>query len=291
MLTEAKYHLSQNHVTTPLVFEGFCMHQVGRLHCGSNMEVPQHTHGGWFEITAVIDGKGEVFTDDVGTEVKQGDLYLSFPSDVHTIRSSKTEPLKYDFFSFSTQLSPYAQELDGILQRNMSPNRRLFHDRRIVSGIEHLTIAIDQNGKYAKLLAAALIREIVLYMIEDFDEAACEKNPGEAANHAENSTQELCFQIMNYIHTHMFTLKKLSELSTLTGYNYSYLSTLFKKSTSQTLRSYYREKRLEAARTLIKEEKLSAVRAAELLGYASPSAFGKAYKAQFGVSPLGEKDA
>ena len=95
---------------------------------------------------------------------------------------------------------------------------------------------------------------------------------------------------MNYIQTHIFTMKSLSELAALTGYNYSYLSALFKKCTSQTLRSYYSEKRLEAAKTLLKEEHMTAVRAAELVGYASASAFGKAYKARYGISPL-EKEA
>ena len=35
---------------------------------------------------------------------------------------------------------------------------------------------------------------------------------------------------------------------------------------------------------------MTAARAAELVGYASASAFGKAYKARYGVSPL-EKEA
>ena len=290
MLTEAKYHLNQTHVYAPLDFEGFCLHQIGRLHCGSSMEIEKHAHCGWFEITAVTGGKGEVFTDDVGTPVKAGDLYLSFPSDVHAIHSSKSDPLKYDFFSFSTALSPYKEELDGVIGRNLSPEKRLFTDARIQNGIEELTAVIERNGKYVRPLAASLIREIVLYVLEDFDGDAAKPAFCETGKLSESAAKELCFQLMNYIRTHLFTMKSLSELSVLTGYNYSYLSTLFKKVTSQTLRSYYREKRLETAKTLIQEQKLTAAKAAELLGYGSSSAFGKAYKARYGVSPLAEKE-
>lgn len=289
MLGEAKYHLNQNHVHEPIDFEGFRLHQIGRLHCGSGMEVANHRHDDWFEITAATEGNGEVFTDGCGTHVRPGDLYLSFPGDVHAIRSSKSDPLKYDFFSFNTSLSPYKEELEALMHR-LSPEMRLFSDRRINACIEQLTVTVEKNGRYATLLGAALIREILLYILEDFDRTAPEAAPFGAARSTKPSAKELCFQLMNYIQTHIFTMKSLSELAALTGYNYSYLSALFKKCTSQTLRSYYSEKRLEAAKTLLKEEHMTAVRAAELVGYASASAFGKAYKARYGISPL-EKEA
>ena len=130
MLAEAKYHLTQNHLRTPLDFEGFRLHQIGRLHCGSGMVIGQHLHYGWFEITAVTEGCGEVFTGNIGTKVKAGDIYFSFPCDMHDIRSSREAPLKYDFFSFSTEMSPFKEELDGIMER-LSPENRVFSDRRI----------------------------------------------------------------------------------------------------------------------------------------------------------------
>ena len=288
MLAEAKYHLSQNYLEKPFEYEGFRLYQIGRLYCGGSMEVKKHTHFGWFEITAVTDGEGEVFTGDVGTKVKAGDLYLSFPNDIHAIRSSREKPLKYDFFSFSTELSPYKEELQNIAER-LSPDNRLFWDRRINRCMEELTIAVDNGGKYGDILAASLIKELLIYLIRDFTPGEEDPKP-ESVKKPESAAEELCFQLMNYINTHIFTMKGLSELSGLTGYNYSYLSTLFKEVTSQTLRSYYREKRLDAAQTLLKEENMTAVRAAELLGYASASAFGKAYKARFGVSPHGAEE-
>lgn len=287
MLAEAKYHLTQNHLRTPLDFEGFRLHQIGRLHCGSGMVIGQHLHYGWFEITAVTEGCGEVFTGNIGTKVKAGDIYFSFPCDMHDIRSSREAPLKYDFFSFSTELSPFKEELDGIMER-LSPENRVFSDRRINRCLEELTLNAEKGGKLTKPLTACLIKEILIYIINDLADAAPQKPRHAESRNAENAAVELCFQLMNYINTHLFSMKSLSELSGLTGYNYSYLSTLFKQITSQTLRSYYRQKRLETAKSLLKEQDMTAVRAAELLGYSSASAFGKAYKLQFGESPLGK---
>lgn len=289
MLTEAKYHLDQNYMGAPLEFGGFKLYQTGRLHCGSGMDVRTHTHYGWFEITAVTDGKGEIYTNGVPQSVKKGDMYLSFPCDVHSIHSSKSEPLKYDFCSFSTVLSPYKEDLDGIMTRCILPEKRMFSDSRIKRCMEELTLAVQSSSKLSGELALCLIKEIIIYLIRGFTYADSESTRRSDNIQAQpNSSKELCYQIMNYIDTHIYTMKNLSELSGITGYNYSYLSALFNEQTRQTLRSYYRNKKMDAANLLMKEKGMTASRASELLGYTSASAFGKAYKAKFGVSPRGK---
>lgn len=272
MLTEAKYHLDQNYVGAPLEFGGFKLYQTGRLHCGSGMNVRTHTHYGWFEITAVTDGKGEIYTNGVPQSVKKGDMYLSFPCDVHSIHSSKSEPLKYDFCSFSTVLSPYKEELDDIMTRCILPEKRMFSDSRIKRCMEELTLALQSTSKLSDELTFCLIKETVIYLIRDFSHsetkgALC----AEDIHGKPNSSKELCYQIMNYIDTHIYTMKNLSELSGITGYNYSYLSALFNEQTRQTLRSYYRNKKMDAANLLMKEKGMTASRASELLGYTSAS--------------------
>lgn len=215
------------------------------------MEVANHRHDDWFEITAATEGNGEVFTDGCGTHVRPGDLYLSFPGDVHAIRSSKSDPLKYDFFSFNTSLSPYREELERLKVR-LTPEKRLFSDRRIQACIEQLTAAIEQTaGMYRFWVRRSYGRSFYTYWrILTIPHRRWLRFGTERG--AAHSAKELCFQLMNYIQTHIYTMKNLSELAALTGYNYSYLSTLFKKCTSQTLRSYYSEKRLEAGQNALK---------------------------------------
>lgn len=286
MLTEAKYHLDRNYLAAPLEYGGFKLYQTGRLHCGGDMNVTTHTHYGWFEITAVTDGKGEVCTNGTAQSVKKGDMYLSFPCDVHSIHSSKNDPLKYDFCSFSTELSPYKEELDDIITRCVTPEKRIFSDSRIKLCMEELTSAVQSTAKLSDELAVCLIKEIIIFLIRDFSYGISE-NPqlSDRLPEKPSTSKELCYQIMNYIDTHIYTMKNLSELSGITGYNYSYLSALFKEQTHQTLNSYYRNKKMDAANLLMKENGMTALRASELLGYTSAAAFGKAYKARFGASP------
>jgi AraC-like DNA-binding protein len=90
---------------------------------------------------------------------------------------------------------------------------------------------------------------------------------------------------MNYVDSHIYTLKSLKELGVLTGYNYNYASNVFKAVTGETLLNYYRSKRLKTARLLLNEGKLSVSELSTLLNYSSVYAFSRAFKDKYGVSP------
>ena len=81
------------------------------------------------------------------------------------------------------------------------------------------------------------------------------------------------------------TISKLEDIAEAMNYNYSYLSTLFKKTTGSTLLSYYHRKRLDAARQLIAEGSLKMTEIAEMLNYSSLYSFSRAFKENFGISP------
>ena len=55
--------------------------------------------------------------------------------------------------------------------------------------------------------------------------------------------------------------------------------------TSDTLLHYYRSRRLEAAKLLLAEGRLSVGEIAELLHYASVYTFSRAFKEAYGTSP------
>ena len=91
--------------------------------------------------------------------------------------------------------------------------------------------------------------------------------------------------MMNYNHTNLYTLTNLNEMARDMGYNYSYLSALFRKATTVSLSYYYRVKRLETARLLLAENKKSISQVAELMNYSSIYAFSKSFREHYNVSP------
>lgn len=255
--------------------------QIGRLYCDKTTVVPKHIHLNWFELTIVTDGEGTLTTNGVEIPIKRGDSYLSFPADRHGIVSSAEHPLKYDFFSFFTDTDEYKEQLERIMQTFGDPKSRLFSDEKIRRLVEN---SISEFGETSRPLSEDLLSHafemILIYLLRDFPLL-----PTEETISGVGDADIFCYNLMNYIDTHIFTLRNLTELADTTNYNYSYLSSLFKKTTGRTLTDYFQSSRLRVARSLVKENKLRISEIAELLNYSTVYAFSKAYKNKYGTCP------
>ena len=274
------YHLNKSYIMEPRVFGETRLFQIGRLHCSAGMEVPLHTHLNWFELTIVNDGAGTILTNGKAVPVNRGDLYLSFPGDFHGILSDTKHPLKYDFFAFNTASAQLSEELEALTRRAMPAEQRLFCDERIRYLVADAIAEVNGDGVFSERILTAAFEQILLYILRDFRSLT---EPRHAANVGKQ--EELCYRMMHYIDTHIYTMESLSELADAMCYNYSYLSDLFCRVTSDTLLHYYRTRRLEAAKLLLCEGRLSVGEIAELLHYASIYTFSRAFKEAYGVSP------
>lgn len=277
---DKEYHLSRNYFQNPLKFGNTYVSQIGRLFCTSKMVIDTHIHLDLFELTIVTDGKGVITTNNVSVPVEKGDIYLSLPCDSHKIVSDAEKPLKYDFFAFTCDDEYFKQDLEHIVQNYHSANTRIFHDERVRSLISNAIAELNQAHIYSPQLLCSIFQQVIIYIIRGFQEITPEKY-SDTVTHAE----ALCYRLMNYIDTHIYSLKNLEDLSEITDYSYGYLSALFKKTTSNTLSSYYQEKKLDAARLLILEKKYKITEIADMLNYASVYSFSKAFTNRYGVSP------
>lgn len=274
------YHIDNAFFANPLDYEDLFLIQIGRMYCKNTTVIDTHIHTDLFELTVITDGEGTVTTNGVPVKVKSGEIYLSMPCDIHKIESDRQNPLKYDFFAFQIKDNGFKGEFDRIVEAHHSPDMRLFHDARISRLVANAIGELTAPSLHSEALLNTVFRQIIIYLIRDF-----QKVPDK--NYPDNVTEAeiLCYKLMNYIDTHIYTLKNLSELCDATDYSYGYLSALFKRITSETLRDYYNKKRTDAARLLLKENRLSVTEISETLGYSSLYAFSKAFKNRFGLSP------
>ena len=275
------YHLDKSYASSPLRVGFFCVRQIGRMYCTGQTVVGKHAHINWFELTIATQGRGTVQTNDVSIPIKTGDIYLSFPCDFHAIVSNQKDPLHYDFFSFFVEDETFGAELEQIMQTHMSPDARILQDDSIASLVSAAIAELNAKSHvYSKELLNAMFTQILIRLIRGFlydSESSSRTGVTEA--------DALCYRLMNYIDTHIYTMTGLEELSVATNYNYSYLSSIFRKTTSGTLSDYYRRRRLETARLLIAEETLNMTEIASLLHYSSIYTFSRAFKDQYGMSP------
>lgn len=277
---DKRYHLNFSYIIEPRLFGTTQLYQIGRLHCAEGMEVPVHGHLNWFELTVVTDGTGSVQTNGVAVPVERGDIYLSFPGDFHGIRSDTRIPLKYDFFAFNTTDAALSAELEELTHTATPAVSRVFRDERVRALITDALAEIDGDGLYAERILTVAFEQIILYVLRNFRALSPERHSVTVGKQ-----EELCYRMMHYIDTHIYTMQGLSDLADAMQYNYSYLSDLFCRVTSDTLLHYYRTRRLEAAKLLLGEGKLSVGETADLLHYASIYTFSRAFKESFGQSP------
>ena len=278
--TNLKYAIDKNYIPDPRRFGENLLYQVGKLHCDADHVVPLHAHLNWYELSVVTDGSGSVITNGVSVDVSKGDIYLSFPSEFHEIRSSVEDPIKFCFFAFSSENEQINRELEEIAQRCMMADLRVFRDDRVGFLIGNVISELTAEQVYASELVRAMIEQIIYYTVRGFMSLTdIRKDKGVSR------PEEFCYRIMNYIDTHIYTTSSLTDVADAMHYNYSYISDLFKKTTGETLSAYYRRRRLDAAKLLLVEGKLSVTQISELLNFSSIYTFSRSYKDYFGVSP------
>ncbi len=275
---KTRYHLNNHYVENPLPFGSIHLLQLGRRYCEPTEIIAPHPHLNWFELTVVTNGKGTIITNGEQSTVHTGDIYLSFPCDVHEIRSDCNTKLEYDFFSFYCIDKVLSKNLKSFTHNYKSGDKRIFQDEKISKLIEYaISEFISDEQPYAQNALGNIFHLILVYLIRDFHHIQ-QNNP------AVSNPEILCFQVMNYINTHVYSIKKLEELSLKFNYNYAYLSALFKKTTGKTLSEYHQERKMEAGKALVLEKKKSIGEIAEMLGYDLYS-FSKAFKRRYGISP------
>ncbi len=258
--------------------------QLGRLLGNSDTWSGPHVQKDYYELTIVTNGEGVVKSNNVPTSVKEGDIYLSLPSDIHEIQTSVEKPIEYDFFTFRTKNFTLKNGLSVLSERVLDPTKRVITDRRINFLVSNAIKEVEKGGEYSDMIIESICTQVISYLIEDFSYLNSGTEP-----YKTDAATNLCYKIMNYVDINLFSLKNLNQLASITSYNYSYLSTLFKSTTGKTINEYYRNKKLQVAKDLLEEGKLKANEISELLNYSSYFAFSNAFKQKFKVSPNGYK--
>ena len=271
--------INHNFVKNPLKLEKLNLLQLGRVFCNETFYCDNHYHVNWYELTIVTDGEGVIYANDNPTKIKKGDIYFSTTFENHKIETSKEKPLKYDFFSFCPTDKQLAEQLQKFSNSN-NVTSRVFSSERITflvsTALHELT---REKDEFTLSTINAICLQILVYLIRSLNKVKTEStNP--------SNKEVLCFQIMEYITSNLYNVKKISEIASVFGYSYNHLSYLFKKTTGNTIIEFYNQTRLNVGKALIQEGNLSLSKIAKKLNFSTVYSFSNSFKKHFGVSPL-----
>ena len=264
----------------PRTYGNFLLYQTGRRVLAPKECVPEHTHRDFFELTLVRSGEGVVTTNGKEVRVRSGDIYVSFGGDFHAIANDGKKPLLYDYLAFSIKEKALSREGEWLVSTFGDAQDRIIREEKMEPLFPGVLEERGVEEPYNEKMMEALLYEVTCLCLRAF-----RKREGAPTKTEQADEAGLCYEMMNYIDTHIYHIHTLSELSETLNYNYNYLSNLYKRVMGITLLEYYRQRKLKTARLLLCEEGASVSKVAALLGYSSLYTFSRAFKEMYGVPP------
>jgi len=135
--------------------------------------------------------------------------------------------------------------------------------------------AADRGG--GRLLAESMALQVLALLSRAADGGAVHARGG-LAPWAER-------QVRDYLHAHFTRDIALGELAALVGLSPFHFTRMFKQTTGVSPFVYLRRLRAERARALLETGELSVIEIALAVGYDTPQAFARMFRAETGMSP------
>ena len=233
-----------------------------------------HAHD-WLEILYFISGKGQYIIKDTVYPMDAGDIFVIRPGEMHKLQIDSSVPYERIVIRFSPALLDGWDSKDSLL--------KVFYDRpegsknRFKSEVSTKVktafrdYSFDEINNIELNLFGRLL--LILTALESI------YTSGESIG-SENIKE----QLLSYVNNHIFEDLSVQAVAETFGKSRSQISRIFKQTTGTSLWDYIITKRLSEARSMIQKGE-SAHQAAGDCGFADYSAFYRAYKSRFGVSP------
>ncbi len=211
--------------------------------------------------------EGEKFT------LSPGDIMIFTPHSFHKQYSDDFVAVRYLTVSFSMDFADIDAfdrvvfhanaEIKRLMEKIIteSENRSLYSDDLILCYLKEVIVQLLRMKKLETLLTKADIQ--VKYSIEN----------------------DICRRAAEYIRKNIGNKLSVSKIAASIPINASYLSTLFKNCTGETLAKYITRQKLEQAKDYIRTGGYTFTQIAEMLGFNGVHYFSKQFKKTYGITP------
>jgi len=280
-----KYKISFNNYfgLNPKRCRNFFLIQAGEALCSKDTVIPSHEQG-YFEITYACHGKGISYVNEQPYALKKNDCFFSFPGEIHRIESDEEDPLRFIFLAFYAKEGTNSDALiRNLTERCCQLSERKFNLEKLSPLLLDLLKELRSEDIYSTRVISFLLEHI---LIECCRRISINTVTPPLSLIADDKL--LSHDIITYIDTHIFTLKRIQDLENEFYYNIQALSRCFHEQTGISIHQYYISKKMETAAQLLAEGK-TVTQVGEMLGYSSIHSFSRAYKKHFNLSPSSEK--
>ena len=252
------------------------------LRDSAGQELDYHFHE-FDKLVILISGRVDYLVEDRSYPLEPWTVLLVRHHTIHKAVIDRTEPYERIILYLDRRYFERVMPGAGLLECFDEADRRGRHLLR-ASGdqlreLKEAVAAYEKAAADTRFGSEAMCETLIIQLLIHISRLS-EAEPARPERIADPKIQ----QVLSYINEHFreeLTVEALADRVYMSRYHFM---RYFKAQTGTTVHAYVRQKRLMHAARLIREG-VSAVKAAEFSGFNDYSAFHRAFKASFGISP------
>ncbi len=261
---------------SPFITENFGITQLGEVYCEKDISPPEH-YQQFYELTFVVSGHGYGCTDGIRCELTPGTVYLSCPGEYHAIVSNREDSLRFKFVAFFARSQKAEKLLEDVLSHYRQKDRRSWRSAESFGVMRSLLDIYRKADTMYEVLTDLELQKLLVYTV-----CSAELPEQKPVKPRENN---ILFNLVSYIDINFLSITSIKALSNQFGYDYQYISKIFKSAFGVCIREYIVNKKLEHAKLLLTKERKTVTEVSDILGYCAPNNFSRAFKLAYGLSP------
>jgi AraC family transcriptional regulator of arabinose operon len=268
------------------------------VQCGHQVTAPSYGYGPMIRdhylLHLVRSGKGRLFIHNCVYTISKNSCFLIYPHQIAYYEADAEEPWNYYWIGIC------GYSVERIIDRiGFSYNRvilPLYIDQPLFHALEQMVASITDPE--FDLLLNGLLRIVLHYLVRNHDQL----NPDylAATNTCIQTESVMCPQfatcqpnmddeyvriVTSIIQTSFMQNIRIEEIADKMRLNRSYLTSIFRKYTGKSIRSYLTDFRIEQACILLKDGRRSIASVASEVGFSDPLYFSRAFSSLKGYSP------
>lgn len=221
------------------------------------------------EIVYVIDGECHICADRKEDIIKTGDIFVSFPNQIHYYEGAKRG--NYLLVIFSPDI---LFNLKEILYDNI-PKTNVLHGISSAEFIKLLLKAEQENGEYSQTVIAGLLNQSMASMLSRFD-----LKPRIKTN---NTTLQ---EVLNYCSSNFAGDITLDDVAEALHISKFHISHLLNNKLGLSFNTYLNSLRINSACDLLEDTDKKMADISEDVGFGSIRSFNRAFQNAMNMSPL-----
>lgn len=238
------------------------------------------------KVVVLLSGHVDYTVEDITYALKPWDVLLVKHHTIHKALIDKTEPydrvIIYLDGKYFDRIMPNAGLMDCFEKADKDGRQRITPDdgqqERLAAALEDYEAAMRDEELGAEAIRDTQMVKLLVLINRIYASGSA------APDRAEATRDPKIAAVLSYINENLgreLSVDELAEQAYLSRYHFM---RLFKAQTGSTVHAYVRQKRLLYAARLIREGE-SAARAAAESGFSDYSAFHRAFRECFGISP------